>query len=240
MLRSTIFASLAALSLIACTDVTPTGDELADETASDGEAGKGDSADAFTFFTVTPDGAAQQQGATGFRAARANRTSTLCGRGNTQAECSITSIDWTATAMPASVASGYESRLRTGEPILVKGSVQPGADDRGTTLAVSEVWLPATSGVADGVFVLVKDNGKRCVTAPCPDLTEFRVNSNRSADIHEIDLAATGADEATLDRATEALYGDGVIIAGDRYYGDHSLKGRRATQFFLKAAVPAN
>jgi hypothetical protein len=111
--------------------------------------------------------------------------------------------------------------------------VEPGAN-----LSVSEVWVPGSeTGEADGVFVLAKDNGVRCITAPCPSIAETRLNANRSAAIDMIDFAASGADAATIEAATQDVAaGPGVLVAGDRYYKNSGrAKGRRANQFWTKA-----
>ncbi len=105
-------------------------------------------------------------------------------------------------------------------------------------IAVTEIWAPGSeTGVIDGVLVLAKDNGVRCITAPCPSITEVRVNANRSAAIHSVDLEASGADEATVSSAmTDIASGSGVIIAGDRFYTDGGRgKSRRANQFWTRA-----
>ena len=248
MLRPTLLCTLLATSLIgACAtddpEVAP--DELAGESELDGEAGKGDTADAFTYFQVTPDKRAcsLDSDCGGFFVNRVNRASTMCGfRGATpQARCYVRTIKWDGTAMPASVAKSYEDRLRAGESILIRGDISPDPADRGAHLAATEVWVPGSeTGEADGVFVLAKDNGIRCITVPCPQVSEKRLNANRAASIDTIDFTASGADETTIERAAEQLYtGAGVIVSGDRFYPYSGRgKGRRAAQFWTQAPVP--
>ena len=239
MFRTSFISTLAFVSLAACAADGPT-DELAGESKSDGEAGKGDSADAFTYFTVLPS-TTQQQSAEGFTVARVNRASTTCTRGVEGPTCQVTSLDLSGTAMPDSVQASYVERIQNGETFILRGDLVPAADDRGVSLAVTEVWPAGTSnGFADGPVVLIRDNGTRCIQAPCPSLTEFRLNSNRSAAIHEVDLQSTGADELSISNASNQLYDGGVIVIGDRYYGPKDSKGRAAFQFFTKAPVPQN
>lgn len=247
-MRTTLLCTLLTASLIpACAieEQAPAPDELADESDLDGEAGKGDTEDAFTYFQVTPDKRAcsLDSDCGGFFVNRVNRTTTACGfRGATpQARCYVRTIQWDRTALPASVAQSYEDRLRAGEPILLRGDLSPDPADRGTHLSASEVWVPGSeTGEADGVFVLAQDNGIRCITAPCPQVTEMRLNANRAANIDTIDFTASGADELTIERAAEQLYtGAGVIVSGERFYpyGGRG-KGRRASQFWTQAPVP--
>ena len=240
MLRATFLCSLLAATIVpACaTETAP--DELAGE-SGDGEAGKADAtASSFTYMTVTPDVRACSFNSRcgGFYVSRANRTSTQCGRGSVSSRCYVDSIDWSGTAMPASVAKSYEARLRNGESFVLKGDIAPAANDAGSSLAVTEIWVSGSStGVEDGVFVMVKDNGIRCITAPCPSVSETRLNSGRAANIDEVDFSASGASDVVINRANEQIAGDGVIVVGDRFYPSRG-KGRTANQFFTRAPVP--
>ncbi len=231
-MRSVLLLSLMTSILPACALDSQAGDELADDTA-DGAIGKGDAADdgLFTFFTVQYDGSA-------FVAARPNKATTQCSRGPAQPQCSVRSIDWSGTAMPDSVARGYEQGLRNGTPLLVRGDLVPDPLDRGVSLAVTEVWVGSHGDKVDGVFTLVVDNGIRCIKAPCPSLTEKKLNSTLSAQISSLDLEASGANHETIDRAYDALYASGLVVVGYRYYDAAGGKARTAANFFTKAPVP--
>ena len=237
---SSMSSAVLVLGLTACASDEPT-DELAGESAEDGEVGKGDSAAAFDFFAVDPDLRACSFDARcgGFFVSRPNRSSTICGRGIQGERCYVDGLDWSGTALPESVARSYEEMLRSGEPLILKGSITPHPADAGAMFAVTEVWLPRSeTGVAEGVAVLVKDNGVRCFRAPCPSLTELRVNSNRFVDITDLDLAASGADERAIEIGMRALAEEGVLVFGDRYYPGKEGKGRAANQFYTRAPVP--
>ena len=246
MLRISMFSAVLALGLTACATEQPA-DELADESSEDGEVGKGDSADAFDFFSADPDVRACSFDAScgGFFISRPNRSTTVCpalrgGTATSSSRCYVNSLEWRQSALPDSVARGYEEMLRNGEKLILKGSLAPHPADAGIVFVVTEVWLPRSeTGVNEGVAVLVKDNGIRCITTPCPSLTEFRVNSNRFANITDLDLAASGADERALEIASSALYEDGVLVFGDRFYpSKKGAKGRAANQFYTRAPVP--
>ena len=240
MIRLTLLACLVGSSLIPACAQSQSGDELAGETAQDGEDGKGDAAAAFTYFVVTPDLRACSLNTVncgGYYAERANRSTTQCGRGAAQARCYVGSIDWSGTAMPASVSKSYQDRLRNGETLIVRGTVDPGANDR-PFLAATEIWVGNDTGAADGVFTIIRDNGIRCVRAPCPSLTEYRLNSSRAAQLTGIDFAPSGASQGTIDLARNGLYDTGVIVIGDRDYDSLGGKMRTANQFFTKAPVP--
>ena len=240
-MRTALFLVLTSVLVPACAATEPT-DELGEETAADGEDGKGDAAAAFTFYNVIPDTRACSLNSgpecgTGFFVSRANRSTVQCGRGPMQSQCKLDLFYW-QTGMPESVSKGYEERLRGGQSLLVRGSIQPDPADRGLTLVVNEIWVPNTTEFVDGVFTFVKDNGIRCITAPCPSLTERRLNSSLSANITGIDFDASGADAEAIELAQSQLYGEGLIVVGYRDYDSLGGKVRTANRFFTKAPVP--
>ena len=240
MLRDLLVASLLALPLIACTDASGD-DELAGESPDDGESGKGDSVDAFTFFTERPDVGDCTAEHCSYFVSRANRSFTNCLRGQGSCdECEV-DVDLSGPGMPASVQKNYRDRLWAGEKILLRGELAESADKTKTVLKVTELWLPQSGSAwwpTNGTYVRLKDNKRRCIVAPCANINEQRINSSRFADIHGFDLAPIGASADVVSRAEDAIYsGSGVIVVGDRYAtGD--TKGRRAEELFLKAPVP--
>jgi hypothetical protein len=240
MRKSILLALLISSVLPACTSQTE--DELGKETAADGEDGKGDGTAAFTFYYVYGDLRACSLNTSdcgvGFFAQRVNRSETQCGRGVASTSCHISLIDWTPTAMPASLARDYENSLRTGSVLMLRGSILPSADDGKTLLSATEIWVPTKSEAVDGVFTIVKDNGIRCVRAPCPSLTERRLNSNLSAQISGIDFDASGASQSKIDLARNDLYDDGVIVVGYRDTDSAGGKVRTANNFYTRAPVP--
>jgi hypothetical protein len=243
MRTALLFASLTSILTSACATSEPA-DELAGETTADGEDGKGDAAAAFQFLNVIPDTRACSLNSgpdcgTGFFVSRANRSSMRCGFTTLQSQCKVFEIDWTGTAMPASVAKGYEDALRSGKPLLVRGDLVPAPDDSGVHLAVTEIWVASQPEWVEGVFTLVKDNGIRCITAPCPSLTEQKLNSNLSANITGVDFEPSGASQEQIDLAQNAMFGgDGVVVVGYRDYDSRGGKTRTANKFFTKAPVP--
>ena len=242
MLRATLLSALVVSSLVPACAMSQTEDEFAAETAADGEDGKGDASAAFTYYNVLPDSRqclrADGECGVGFFVSRANRSTTQCSRGPAQSQCKVFTIDWSGTAMPESVAKSYEDGLREGRPLIVRGALVPAPDDRGSSLAVTEVWVASSPEWVDGVFTLVADNGIRCIKAPCPSLTERKLNSNLSASISSINLEDSGADRDAMDRAHEQLYSGGLIVVGYRYTDRAGGKGRTANKFFTKAPVP--
>lgn len=241
MIRTSLCLTLFVSLLPACTSAVE--DELGEETAADGEDGKGDAAAAFTYYNVFPDTRAcsfNTPDCGGFDVSRANRSTTQCAtRGAASgSSCKVWEINWTGTGMPASVAESYEQMLHDGTPLLVRGSLSPHPADRGSVLNVTEIWVPNRPEWVDGVFTLVKDNGIRCITAPCPSKTERRLNSNLSAQISTLDLSDSGADADLVERAMNAVYVEGLVVVGYRFTDSAGGKARSANKFFTRAPVP--
>ena len=236
-MRTTLYAALALALIPACVLDEPI-DELADESELDGEAGKGDTVDAFTYFLVH---SINEQCALGgsecdaYRVKRLNRTSTNCGGGEISDYCFVDTLDFSRTKL-ASVDDHRARIMRNESSYLLRGELDTSKLDA-PTLYETEVWDPGTTtGVIDGVGVLLRDNGVRCVTAPCPSITETRINANaRQASLTAFDLTRAGATAAAIADAADAVHGAGMILVGDRYYPDGG-KGRRARFFWTRAA----
>jgi len=88
------------------------------------------------------------------------------------------------------------------------------------------------------VFVKAKDNGIRCIQAPCPTVTEKALNTSRQANIAGIDWSAGGFDDDQTSKFwNEMSNGPGVIVAGDRYsFTENNVasKGRTATAVYRR------
>jgi hypothetical protein len=218
-------------------------DELAGETAEDGESGKDDAADSFTFFTLRPDVGACTPERCRFFAARANRKFTNCGpQDGWIDECVVDKLELAGTGFSATEQRGYVDRLWSEEKILVRGELTHAPDPSRATLAVTELWIPALPNPwppPEGTYVRLRDDGLACTGASCARVTEHRINSSRTAAIHVFELDYVGLAPDELDAANKAVgSSDGVIVVGERFYREGgAIKGRRANQLFRKATT---
>src|SRR5262249_37586357 len=103
----------------------------------------------------------------------------------------------------------------TGTKVLVRGTFKNFVEF--TALEPTEVWVAQRSGGDEsGTFVRIFDRGIRCITAPCPQFSEGRLNSTRDAVIDGIDFG-TSAEDSLQERVYDATTKpDGVIVVGDR------------------------
>ena len=208
------FVSLAALPLISISLLSACSsegveDELAGETAADDVAnadGKGDvAADGnYTYFAIRGDirrCAAPYCG--GEFLSRLNRTTTVCHDGKSATSCYTPELDFSESGLKLEAQD--KLRLQIGEGAIgdgVKAIVRGRFAKFGTQkigremgrFIVTEAWVAQSGAVTDGVFVRVKDNGLRCIAAPCPSTGEAALNTSRSANISDIDFGPSGLD----------------------------------------------
>lgn len=237
---STSFSFLFASTLIVgcATDSSqsvPGDDELAGETG-DGEAPKADGIDTFGIYTAVKVGAFECNGqgsCTHVELARANRTTTTCADGSVGESCQVRFLDFSKLNLSATKLDNATKKLQASaaDPtisaqLLVRGKyvhgtnpLSPGVD--WVTFEVSELWVASLgNGNLDGTFVMVNDNGRRCIDAPCHSLHEARVNSSRAMDIDGFDFSEEAQPSVLEDKLTAAdTQEDGVIIVGYRTHG---------------------
>jgi hypothetical protein len=223
MLRTLSFATIAFTSLLAgCTAEDPTtagNDELAGENGQDGEVPKADGIDNFGFMAVTPTTCSGPQiWCSQFELSRVNRSTTQCWGGGFAASCPVHDIDWAKLGLSDSKIKTITSAIANktgGAKVLVRGEFKNFVEF--TAFEPSEVWVAQRSGGSDdGTFVRIFDRGIRCITAPCPQFSEGRLNSTRDAVIDGIDFGVSAEDslqERTYDATTKP---DGVIVVGNR------------------------
>lgn len=251
MTRALILGFASALSLAACaTDATT--DELAAEGAGDAaaadaaEGGKADAAGQYTYFLVTPD---QRRCASpmcgGFWVDRVNLGTTKCADGTYASKCYVAELDLAALGLPQEsldtiMGAGHDLNGQ----LLLRGTVGKKTFAQVGKLGVfkaTEAWLPLTDAPADGVFVKLKDAGVRCITTPCPSTHELKLNASNKTVISAVDFSPSGATDEQIAAAIGAEFGDGLIIAGDRYTvsGQGGTgKARTATQAWTPVLGP--
>lgn len=215
---------LLATSACATDDLT---DELAGET-SDAVDGKADGAvdGASTYFTLaTPDG-------TTFTLARVNRTTTVCADGKTKSSCTTPQLDWSESHIGRPVQDKLTGAARNGFALVRGRFAKP------NRFIVTEGWVGEGPNAPDGVFARVIDNGIRCITAPCPSMTEKGLNGSNTANIAALDYAPSNLTEKQVDAFSTSIFDDaGIIIAGVRYTdheNGHTAKGRTVSNAYHK------
>jgi hypothetical protein len=249
--------ALAALSFLfasACASSSEP-DELAGESSADDAIdGKADAAvdGAYTYFEIYRDMkkcAAPNCG--GFYLHRLNRTSTVCHNGANKWSCYTPQLDWSEANLREDqqntlIEAAGRDALAPGVVAIVRGRFAPktysGFGNLGR-FVVTEAWVAENGAVSEGVFAKVKDNGIRCIQAPCASVTEKGLNTSRSANIHGLDWSVAGFDDDQISKLTTEMVSrpSGVIIVGERYTfkeNNVSAKGRTVTAAYRRLEKP--
>jgi hypothetical protein len=245
---------MALMVIPACADAIP--DELAGETSADDLSGDGKTDAAangvYTYYSITADTRRCPAPACGgFFLQRLNRSITWCADGSGADRCYTPVLDWheanLSDALQAQlVATATVDASNPGIHAIVRGRFAPTNTTPQPELGrfiVTEGWLAENTAVASGVFVKVFDNGTRCITEPCPSLTERGVNLSRSAVIDEVDWSYADYDaDQIAAMSAELTSPSGLLMAGSRYeYEEHgqTTKGRTCTQAYHRLADAA-
>lgn len=154
----------------------------------------------------------------GFFVKRVNAATTACADGSKQAECYVSDITYAGIGLSPREEAHLSSAVEGGKALLKARLYRKKFN--GTkygTLKASEGWLGATGSAPEGTFYRAADNGIRCIMAPCPSTTVAELNGRTKYNVDSVNLTGTvtPADQATLDRASQALATkDGILIAG--------------------------
>lgn len=240
----TALPSILICSLAGCSSVADIQDELASEATNEGLFdGKVDGDVDGAYFAVTADlRKCPSPVCGGWFFTRLNRPMTRCSDGRYAASCYTPVLDWSAANLSDEqktklLDSSNKGAVSGAVYAMMRGRFAP---TNSTTprpelgrFVITEGWVADGNAVADGTFVKVKDNGLRCLVAPCPSLTEAAVNTPRSADIAEIDWTLAGLSDDQLEECMQSLSTpEGIMVAGDRYRvqeNGSTAKGRTAT-----------
>lgn len=157
----------------------------------------------------------------GFFLERVNHATTRCNDGSYRERCYSSTLDWTDAHLTAADQAALTDAAASSTAI-VRGHFAPPAQtllpEIGRFL-ITEAWVAEGDGAAAGTFVRVVDNGVRCITAPCPHLTELTLETPRAVAISELDFTPAGMKEDEIEACTaELATSDGILVAGDRYY----------------------
>ena len=147
-----------------------------------------------------------------------NAELTQCLDGTAQPDCYVAQIDLEQLGLDNASLDTLKSAADGGKAII-RGTLQTLKIQtmEAAVLLATEGWLGrAGADKPEGVggFYRVLLNGVKCITWPCPSLKEETLNTTDTQNIHGLDLAAAGADQAALDDGQAALTTTGVLVAG--------------------------
>ncbi len=146
---------------------------------------------------------------------RVNYRTMRCADGVFRAECYAGTVDATALSEDAQGWSRSSEAILRGriEPFVTEGFGNLGR------LVLTEAWRPgAPERTSTLTPELVRDNGRRCLRAPCFNLDAVRLNRNVNTPVSGLTVSGLGASRDTLAQAQRDLgtTGPGIIVAGHR------------------------
>jgi hypothetical protein len=140
------------------------------------------------------------------------------------------------------VARAVDGRRRpvadVAEGALVRGAMIVGHTDR-VDLVARAAYAPAGTAPASGGWYRVVDNGIRCVRAPCFSYTAFSVNARTRVRASSLDLRASRATSAEVERALRGVSTTNGLYARGRF--ERTPDGGttfRALRLYLRAPLP--
>ena len=175
-----------------------------------------------------------------------NKPLTRCADGTLQKECHAVQLNARALGWTDEQRAAFDAQFAQGQA-LVRGVLEPAPAGFYTAdqLTITEAWSAQVKNKPMGTFYGVKSTGIVCITTPCPSLAATKLNVVSKPVNPSLDLTASGADDATLQAAYEALgTKTGILTAGVivpmRVTGTLDGKPRReltliANQFYLPA-----
>ncbi len=149
---------------------------------------------------------------------RVNQAKTYCSDGSYAAECYVATVDYAGTKLDDGEASDFNATFEAKHG-LVRATMSTSTflGKKGiATLKAVEAWAAAGEGdVTGATFYRAGDNGIRCIKAPCPSTSAFKLNSKDSWQIGSLYLDGAGASKDEVDAANLALgTTQGVLVAG--------------------------
>ena len=173
-----------------------------------------------------------------------NQTTTRCVDGEDREACYVALLDFSALGLTDTELSLFRSALFAGHALLEGWIDERQFENFGPLgeLHGRQGWRAATDAMPQGTVYGARDNGVRCLVAPCFSYDVTAVNSPQHLTVSDVDLSKVGATTEQLDAARQALSTAALLIAGTIQLqpnagpaGDGQILV--ATQFYLPAAA---
>jgi hypothetical protein len=146
---------------------------------------------------------------------RVNANKTRCMDGTYQAECYVADVDLSGVGLSTGVADEFEYEFKQGRGLVRASFSKNPQNGKIANLKVAEAWKAATGNAPTGTFYRAADNGIRCIKAPCPSTSAFKLNSNASTQIKSVSLAGSGATQPQIEEALARVgTAEGILVSG--------------------------
>ena len=143
----------------------------------------------------------------GYWVSLVNKKTTTCSDGTQNERCYVAEI-----ASKETFSMDYTTRL-------LKGVLSTRKWDNWGVLGQFTLETDhdqASKATGTGSFVGVRDNGVRCITFPCPSLTQYILNSKESSSLSGISFDKT-LDAAIVEWARTKIYAQEIVVVAGTY-----------------------
>jgi hypothetical protein len=171
---------------------------------------------------------------------RVNQSDTHCADGEYRESCYVTRVDLDPVELTDPQLAHINGALYTGQ-VLLGGRIEQTFSPTWGLLGefrATDVWRSATESVEPVVIFRARDNGLRCIAAPCFSYDLIVVSTSELMTVSELGLSNVGATPEMLAAANEALFTTGLLVTGTMHEqpaagpaGDGRLFD--ATQFYI-------
>jgi hypothetical protein len=146
---------------------------------------------------------------------RVNQAKTRCADGSLQAECYVSALDFAAMDLDEATQVSFSDRFGDSKGVVraaMSSSMFNG--QRIGKLKVREAWNAAGNASVTSTFYRIADNGRRCLTTPCPTLSAFTLNTREDMTLKSARFTGVGS-AAERAQANAAISTEqGVLAAG--------------------------
>jgi len=145
-----------------------------------------------------------------------NQPATRCADRVVRESCYIASLDLSELGLGEAQLEQFRTALVAGKA-LVEGTISQrelGGFGPLGELRAQGGWVATTHGTREGLIFKVRDNGIRCIAAPCFSYDAMVVNSPERLAISDVDLSQVGASPEQISAAMRALSTSSLLVAG--------------------------
>jgi hypothetical protein len=146
---------------------------------------------------------------------RVNQATTRCADGSYQSECYVSQLDFAGMDLDDATQGSFNDAFGAKHGVVraAMGNVMFNGNRIGK-LKVKEAWTAAGNATVSSDFYRLADNGRRCVVAPCPTLSAYKLNTREDMTLKSANFGTVGsASERAQARAALAT-SQGVLAAG--------------------------
>jgi hypothetical protein len=156
----------------------------------------------------------------GYFVSRVNFATTRCADGSNAAACYVTDLDLSKLGLSDATVQKIEDGVGTndGEAAYVfRGTMSTkshGSFGKLGYFKATEAWAGPELAPTVGTFYKLSDAQIRCITVPCPNIRERKLNSTaQPKNIAEIDLSGAPGTSKEKAHATQAIFDGAELIA---------------------------